>query len=89
MPNDLLVKLNIAFCTIKEVGIKPVYDIGEKSKMNVFKSDPPHFLAAAEVIFSSRLWAKYLIRDFSPAFSALSFFHSFSGSYRSLTCLKY
>ncbi|MCG6535732.1 MAG: glycosyltransferase family 2 protein, partial [Syntrophales bacterium LBB04] len=40
MPNDLLVKLNIGFCTIKEVGIKPIYDIGEKSKMKLFKVIP-------------------------------------------------
>ena len=28
-PNDLLVKLNMNFCTIREVGIKPVYRVGE------------------------------------------------------------
>ncbi|RME13469.1 MAG: glycosyltransferase family 2 protein, partial [Bacteroidetes bacterium] len=37
MPNDLLVKLNIAGCTLKEVTIKPVYRIGEQSKMKVWK----------------------------------------------------
>ena len=37
MPNDMLVKLNIAFCTLKEVKIKPVYNIGESSKMKVTK----------------------------------------------------
>ena len=67
MPNDLLVKLNIAFCTIKEVGIKPVYDIGEKSKMKIFSVIP----TISWLLFKSffiRLWLKYLIRDFHPLF---------------------
>jgi len=67
MPNDLLVKLNIAFCTIKEVEIKPVYDIGEISKMNIWKVIP----RIAWLLFKSffkRLWVKYLFRDFHPLF---------------------
>ena len=40
MPNDLLVKLNIAFCTLREVEIKPVYNVGEQSKMKIFKVIP-------------------------------------------------
>jgi glycosyltransferase involved in cell wall biosynthesis len=67
MPNDLLVKLNIAFCTIKEVGIKPIYDIGEKSKMNLFKVIPRISWLLLKSFFI-RLWAKYLIRDFHPLF---------------------
>jgi glycosyltransferase involved in cell wall biosynthesis len=67
MPNDLLVKLNIAFCSIKEVSIKPVYDIGEKSKMKVVKVIP----SIAWLLFKSffaRLWIKYLFKDFHPLF---------------------
>jgi len=67
MPNDLLVKLNIAFCTIKEIKIKPVYNIGETSKMRVHKVIP----LIAWLLFKSffrRLWAKYLFRDFHPLF---------------------
>jgi glycosyltransferase involved in cell wall biosynthesis len=67
MPNDLLVKLNIAFCTIKEVGIKPIYDIGEKSKMKLLKVIP----RISWLLFKSffiRLWVKYLIKDFHPLF---------------------
>jgi glycosyltransferase involved in cell wall biosynthesis len=37
MPNDMLVKLNIAFCSLKEVEIKPIYDIGEQSKMKILR----------------------------------------------------
>lgn len=67
MPNDILVKLNIAFCTIKEVRIKPVYNIGESSKMEVHKVIP----RIAWLLFKSffkRLWLKYLFRDFHPLF---------------------
>lgn len=67
MPNDMLVKLNIAFCTLKEVEIKPVYNIGEKSKMNVFKVIPRVSLLLLRLFFE-RLWIKYLFRDFHPLF---------------------
>jgi glycosyltransferase involved in cell wall biosynthesis len=67
MPNDLLVKLNISFCTIKEVGIKPVYDVGEKSKMKLIKVIPRISWLLLKSFFV-RLWVKYLIRDFHPLF---------------------
>lgn len=66
-PNDVLVKLNIAFCTIREVEIKPVYDIGEQSKMNIIKVIP----TVSWLLFRSffkRLWHKYLFRNFHPLF---------------------
>ena len=66
-PNDMLVKLNIAFCTIKEVEIKPVYNIGEKSKMNLF-SVIPRISWLLFKSFFKRLWLKYLFRDFHPLF---------------------
>ena len=40
MPNDLLVKLNIVYCSVKEIPIKPVYKVGEKSKMKITKVIP-------------------------------------------------
>ncbi len=67
MPNDLLVKLNIAFCTIKEMGIKPVYNIGEESKMRVVKVIPKISWLLFKSFFK-RLWIKYLIKDFHPLF---------------------
>nr|NQU89949.1 hypothetical protein [Bacteroidota bacterium] len=67
MPNDMLVKLNIAFCTIKEVKIKPVYHIGEKSKMKVIKVIPRISFLLFRLFFE-RLWIKYLFRDFHPLF---------------------
>ena len=67
MPNDMLVKLNIAFCTLKEVEIKPVYNIGEKSKMRVFTVIPKISWLLFKSFFK-RLWRKYLFRDFHPLF---------------------
>jgi len=66
-PNDILVKLNIAFCTLREVPIKPVYDVGEKSKMKIVKVIPRiSFLLFKS--FWKRLYVKYLFRDFHPLF---------------------
>tara|TARA_B110000483_G_scaffold107624_1_gene131300 strand:- start:982 stop:2082 length:1101 start_codon:yes stop_codon:yes gene_type:complete len=67
MPNDMLIKLNIAFCTIREIKIKPVYAVGEKSKLKVFKVTLP-ILNLLIKGFVKRLWVKYLFRDFHPLF---------------------
>lgn len=83
MPNDMLVKLNIAFCTIKEVKIKPVYNIGENSKMKVGRVIPRIMWLLIKSFFK-RLWAKYLFRDFHPLFLLYHFafvLGSFSAPY--------
>jgi glycosyltransferase involved in cell wall biosynthesis len=67
MPNDMLVKLNIAFCTLKEIKIKPVYNVGETSKMKVHKVIPRISWLLFKSFFK-RLWVKYLFRDFHPLF---------------------
>ncbi|MCF8256639.1 MAG: glycosyltransferase family 2 protein [Flavobacteriales bacterium] len=67
MPNDMLVKLNIAFCTLREVEIKPIYDVGEQSKMKIFKVIPRVSWLLSKSFFK-RLWVKYLFRDFHPLF---------------------
>lgn len=67
MPNDMLVKLNIAFCTLKEIEIKPIYNVGEKSKMRIFKVIPKISWLLFKSFFK-RLWIKYLFRDFHPLF---------------------
>lgn len=67
MPNDILTKLNIAFCTIKEVEMQPVYDVGEKSKMKISKVIPLISWLLLRCFFK-RLWVKYLFRDFHPLF---------------------
>lgn len=67
MPNDLLVKLNIADCSLREIVIKPVYNVGEQSKMKIFKVIPKiSFLLFRS--FFKRLWIKYFFKDFHPLF---------------------
>jgi len=72
MPNDMLVKLNIAMCTLREVEIKPVYNVGEESKMKVFKVIPRISWLLFKSFFK-RLWIKYLFRDFHPLFLLYNF----------------
>ncbi len=72
MPNDMLVKLNIAMCTLREVPIKPVYKIGEESKMKVGKVIPKISWLLFKSFFK-RLWIKYLFRDFHPLFLLYNF----------------
>jgi glycosyltransferase involved in cell wall biosynthesis len=67
MPNDMLVKLNIARCTLKEVEIKPVYHIGEKSKMKIFKVIP-RISMLLFISFFKRIWSRYFIKSFHPLF---------------------
>lgn len=65
MPNDVLIKLNIAKCTLREIDIKPVYGVGEQSKMNVKK-----VIRTVSILlisgFFKRIYQKYLINDFHP-----------------------
>ena len=72
MPNDMLVKLNIAFCTVTEVPIKPVYNVGEKSKMKVLSVIPKISWLLFRSFFK-RLWIKYFFRDFHPLFILYNF----------------
>lgn len=66
-PNDILVKLNIENCSIREIPIKPVYAIGEASKMRVFKV-VPRISALLFKCFFKRIWMKYLVNSFHPLF---------------------
>ncbi|HOE04779.1 MAG TPA: glycosyltransferase family 2 protein [Bacteroidales bacterium] len=67
MPNDMLVKLNIASCTIREIEIKPVYRVGEVSKMKISKVIPRIVWLLLRSFFV-RMWRKYFLRDFHPLF---------------------
>jgi len=72
VPNDILVKLNMAYCTVREIPIKPVYRIGEKSKMKIGKLIPRLSLLLFK-LFVKRLWLKYFFRDFHPLFLFYNF----------------
>lgn len=73
MPNDILIKLNQFDFPVRDVHIKPVYNVGEKSGIRLFKVIP----RISWLLFKGfwkRLFFKYVIKDFHP----LVFFYSFS-----------
>jgi len=74
MPNDILIKLNQFDFRVRDVHVKPVYHIGEKSKMKVFKVIPRIFCLLFKG-FWRRIFFKYVIKDFHPLvfFYVLSF----------------
>ncbi len=65
MPNDLLIKLNIGHFRVRDVSIRPVYNVGERSGIKVRKVlfTIPFLLFKG---FWRRLFEKYVIRDFHP-----------------------
>jgi len=72
MPNDMLVKLNIYNFRVRDIPVKPVYNIGEVSKIklqNVMIT--LSWLLLKDFLY--RLKEKYVIRDFHP----LVFFYMF------------
>ncbi|KTD21647.1 glycosyltransferase family 2 protein [Legionella londiniensis] len=74
-PNDLLVRLNIYNLRVKDVTIKPVYNVGEKSGIKVRKVVFSISWLLLKLFFW-RLKEKYIIRDFHPLvfFYFLGFF---------------
>lgn len=73
-PNDLLVKLNVEGFRVRDVPIKPVYNIGEKSGIRVRKV----VFTIGWLLFKLFWWRlkeKYVVRDFHPLvfFYLLSF----------------
>lgn len=74
MPNDLLIKLNQHDFRVRDVHIRPVYNVGEKSGIKVSRVIP----RISWILFTGfwrRLLFKYVIRDFHPLifFYVLSF----------------
>jgi len=67
VPNDILIKLNIAKCTLKEIPIKPVYAVGEQSKMKIAKVIPTVSWLLIRGYYV-RIWKKYFFNDFHPIF---------------------
>jgi len=74
-PNDLLVRLNVYNFRVRDVEIKPVYGVGEKSGVKPFRMIP-RLSRLLLKLFLWRMKEKYIIRDFHPLvlFYALSFF---------------
>jgi glycosyltransferase involved in cell wall biosynthesis len=65
MPNDLLISLNISNFRVKDVSIRPVYNVGEVSGIKLKKVifTIPWILLKG---FIRRMVEKYIIRDFHP-----------------------
>lgn len=64
-PNDLLVRLNIYNFKVRDVPIKPIYGIGEKSGVKPIRLIPKLSLLLFR-LFRFRMLQKYIIRDFHP-----------------------
>jgi len=72
MPNDILVKLNVFNFKVRDIAVKPVYNIGEKSMIKLRKVVITlSWLLLKDFLY--RLKEKYIIRDFHP----LVFFYMF------------
>lgn len=74
MPNDLLIRLNQYDFRVRDVHIRPVYNVGEKSGIKLIQVIPK----ISWVLFKGfwqRLFFKYVIKDFHPLvfFFLLSF----------------
>lgn len=65
MPNDILIKLNIDNFRVRDVSVRPIYNIGEKSGIKLWKVAPVISLLLLRGFFR-RLFLKYVIRDFHP-----------------------
>ena len=70
-PNHLLVELNNYDFRVRDVPIRPVYDVGEASGIRLHKVIP-NLLAAFKCYFW-RMKEKYIIRDFHPLVFFLAF----------------
>ncbi|MDH5645044.1 MAG: glycosyltransferase family 2 protein [Candidatus Heimdallarchaeota archaeon] len=64
-PNDLLVRLNIYSFRVKDIPIRPVYNIGEKSGIKPIRMVPKLSFLLFK-LFWFRMFQKYVIRDFHP-----------------------
>lgn len=73
-PNDLLVRLNIYSFRVRDVPVRPVYDIGEESGINPIRIIPKLSWLLFK-LFLYRMVQKYVIRDFHP----LVFFYGLAG----------
>jgi len=64
-PNDLLVRLNVYNFRVVDIPVTPIYNIGENSKMNIFKVIFTISWLLTRMFFW-RMKEKYVIRDFHP-----------------------
>ena len=65
VPNDILIKLNVENLRVRDISIRPVYNIGEKSGIRLWKVIPTISRLLFRGFFK-RLFIKYVIKDFHP-----------------------
>lgn len=65
VPNDLLIKLNVIGARVADVPVTPLYGIGERSSMHIWRVIPAISLLLLRG-FVWRLVQRYVIRDFHP-----------------------
>jgi glycosyltransferase involved in cell wall biosynthesis len=65
MPNDFLVRLNVYHFRVRDVPVNPIYGIGERSGIKIYKVVFTLSLLLLK-LFLWRLKEKYIIRDFHP-----------------------
>ena len=65
MPNDFLVRLNVYQFRVRDVPVNPIYGIGERSGIKIYKVVFTLSLLLLK-LFLWRLKEKYVIRDFHP-----------------------
>lgn len=83
-PNDILVRLNVQNIRVKDVPVEPVYNIGEKSGINIKKAIFKIGWLLIKLFFW-RMKEKYIIRDFHP----LVFFYFLGGVFSIITILLF
>jgi glycosyltransferase involved in cell wall biosynthesis len=64
-PNDMLVHLNVWNARVRDIPSRPVYGVGERSKMR-YRHVVPRIAWLLLGGFFWRLWEKYVKRDFHP-----------------------
>ena len=65
MPNDFLVRLNVYQFRVRDVPVSPIYGIGERSGIRIYRVVFTLSLLLLK-LFLWRLKEKYVIRDFHP-----------------------
>ena len=64
-PNDLLVRLNIESFRVRDVAVRPVYGVGERSGIKPLRMIPRLSWLMFR-LFLLRMGMKYVVRDFHP-----------------------
>lgn len=65
MPNDLLIKLNMQHLRVRDISVRPIYGVGERSGIRYWQVIPRISLLLIKGFFE-RLFYKYVILDFHP-----------------------